>query len=196
MRRLSLAGCLIPGPVSRKSLRPTRADGVSRREWLLAHSFLAQDLGAQGLYPVLKHRMGWPKLSTIAAVAPNPHVWLHQAPGTVKSPDVIRFVRYLLRTTSRPIMLFWDGLGAHWSERTRCALRAYRHRLTVHRLPAYAPELNPAEGLYAYLKGHVLRGHCPPDSEAQQRAIRRAVAQVRCRPTLIRPFFRRTPLSS
>jgi len=150
----------------------------------------------KGCTPVLKHRMSWPKLSTIAAVAPNPHVWLHQVRGTVKSADVVRFVRYLLRTTSRPIMLFWDGLGAHRSGQTRLALQAYRNRLSIHRLPAYAPELNPAEGLYAYLKGHALRGYCPPDSATQRRAIRRAVAHVRCRPTLIRSFFLRTPLSS
>lgn len=149
----------------------------------------------KGCTPVLKHRMSWPKLATIAAVAPNPHVWLHQVRGTVKGTHVVSFVRYLLRTTSRPMMLFWDGLGAHRSARTRLALEAYGNRLSVHRLPAYAPELNPAEGLYAYLKGHALRGYCSPDSAAQQRAIRRAVAQVRCRPTLIRSFFLRTPLS-
>ena len=65
----------------------------------------------KGCTPVLKHRISWPKLSTIAAVAPNPHVWLHQVRGTVKSADVVRFLRYLLGTTSRPIMRFWEGLG-------------------------------------------------------------------------------------
>jgi len=78
----------------------------------------------KGCTPVLKHRMSWPKLSTIAAVAPNPHVWLHQVRGTVRSADVVRFLRYLLGTTSRPIMRFWEGLGAHRSGQTRLALQA------------------------------------------------------------------------
>ncbi len=38
---------------------------------------------------------------------------------------------------------------------------AYRDRLRVYRLPAYAPELNPDEWLWAWLKQHALRGLCP-----------------------------------
>jgi transposase len=149
----------------------------------------------RGQTPVLRHRMSWPKLSAIGAIAPNPHLWLRLIQGTVKSDDVVRFVRQLLRSCPRPIMLFLDGLGAHWSGRTREALGAYPGRLSVHRLPAYAPELNPAEGLYAQLKGHFLRGYCPPDLATLQNAIRRGVRHIRRHPNLIRACFHRTPLS-
>jgi transposase len=149
----------------------------------------------RGDTPVLRHRMCWPKLSAIAAACPNPHVWLHQVRGPVTSREVIRFVRYLLRVCPKRLMLFWDGLGAHWSRRTRKALGRLRDRLTLHRLPPYAPEMNPVEGLYAHLKGHLLRGYCPPDLPTLQRFLRRAVRNVQSRPRLIRSFFHRTPLS-
>ena len=149
----------------------------------------------RGETPILRHRMSWPKLSVIAAVSPNPHIWLHQVRGSVKSAEVIRFVRYLLRVCRRPLMLFCDGLGAHWSRRTRTALARYGNRLSVHRLPPYAPELNPAEGLYAHLKGHALRGYAAPDLTALQSALRGAVRKAQHRPALIRSFFHRTPLS-
>jgi hypothetical protein len=51
------------------------------------------------------------------------------------------------------VVLLWDGLSAHWSYRMRGHLDAQRDWLTVERLPAYAPELNPAEYLWANLKG-------------------------------------------
>jgi hypothetical protein len=51
------------------------------------------------------------------------------------------------------VVLLWDGLSAHWSYRMRAHLDAQRDWLTVERLPAYAPELNPAEYLWANLKG-------------------------------------------
>ena len=149
----------------------------------------------RGQTPVLRHRMSWPKLSAIAALAPNPHVWVHLVRGTVRSPQVIRFVRHVLRVQPRPLMLFWDGLQPHRSKATRTALHPYTPRLRIYRLPAYAPELNPVEGLWAHLKSHALRGYCPPDVAALQRAVRRAVRRVRGRPALIRSFFHRSPLS-
>jgi len=51
------------------------------------------------------------------------------------------------------VVLLWDGLSAHWSHKMRAHLEAQRDWLTVERLPAYAPELNPVEYLWANLKG-------------------------------------------
>jgi hypothetical protein len=41
----------------------------------------------------------------------------------------------------------------HWSYKMRTHLATQRDWLTVERLPADAPELNPAEGIWANLKG-------------------------------------------
>jgi len=51
------------------------------------------------------------------------------------------------------VVLLWDGLGAHWSHAMRDWLDTQSAWLTVERLPAYAPELNPVEYLWANLKG-------------------------------------------
>jgi hypothetical protein len=51
------------------------------------------------------------------------------------------------------VVLLWDGLSAHWSTKMRAWLDSQRDWLTTERLPAYAPELNPVEGLWATLKG-------------------------------------------
>jgi len=51
------------------------------------------------------------------------------------------------------VVLVWDGLSAHWSYKMRAHLDAQHHWLRVERLPAYAPQLNPVEYLWANLKG-------------------------------------------
>ena len=51
------------------------------------------------------------------------------------------------------VVLLWDGLSAHWSHDMRAWLDTQRDWLQVERLPAYAPELNPVEYLWANLKG-------------------------------------------
>ena len=51
------------------------------------------------------------------------------------------------------VVLLWDGLSSHWSTRMRAYLDSHRDWLTAERLPAYAPELNAVEYLWANLKG-------------------------------------------
>jgi hypothetical protein len=51
------------------------------------------------------------------------------------------------------VVLLWDGLSAHWSHDMRAFIDTQRDWLQVERLPAYAPELNPVEYLWANLKG-------------------------------------------
>ena len=48
--------------------------------------------------------------------------------------------------------LLWDGPPAHRSAAVRAWLNTQRSWLVVERLPAYAPELNPVEGLWSCLK--------------------------------------------
>jgi len=149
----------------------------------------------RGKTPVLRHCVNWPKLSAISAVTPNPHVYMHLVRGTIKSPQVVKFVRHLLRYIPGRLLLLWDGNNPHRSKTTREELSGYASRLTVNRLPPYAPELNPDEGLWAYLKGHALRGFCPPDIKTLTAALRQAVRRVRRHPRLIRSFFQACPLS-
>jgi hypothetical protein len=50
------------------------------------------------------------------------------------------------------IVLVWDNLGIHHSKAMGEFIDAHSDWLTVFHLPAYAPELNPAEGVWSLLK--------------------------------------------
>ncbi|WP_344281508.1 IS630 family transposase [Actinomadura napierensis] len=50
------------------------------------------------------------------------------------------------------IVLIWDNLGIHHSTAMRAFIDAQADWLTVFYLPAYAPDLNPAEGVWSALK--------------------------------------------
>ncbi|MGC9671237.1 transposase [Planosporangium sp. 12N6] len=50
-----------------------------------------------------------------------------------------------------PIVLVWDNLNNHVSVAMRQLITA-RDWLYVIRLPAYAPDLNPTEGVWSHLK--------------------------------------------
>jgi transposase len=81
-------------------------------------------------------------------------------------------LRNLLRYLRGPVKLFWDGGSIH----TRADVKAFLRRhpmLTVHRLPAYAPELNPNELVWTEMKNDLANGG-PED-------IRQPDAQLRAR---------------
>jgi putative transposase len=58
--------------------------------------------------------------------------------------DYARFLDAAHQQLRGPVVLVWDGLNTHTSRAMR-ELIAARDWLTVFQLPAYAPDLNPAE---------------------------------------------------
>lgn len=57
----------------------------------------------------------------------------------------------------------WDGLKAHRSRLVREYLDSLAGLIQIAFLPPYAPDLNPVEYLWAWLKRHALANYCPND---------------------------------
>jgi putative transposase len=83
------------------------------------------------------------------------HAHLHFR--TMDSDRVVAFLADLLRQVSGRIVLLWDNAPIHGDPTVEKFLKAHP-RLRCYPFPAYAPELNPAEGLWAQAD-HVLDDH-------------------------------------
>jgi transposase len=109
----------------------------------------------------------------------------------MNSADVAAFLEHLLREVPGRIVIIWDGALIHRRlVLQECLANGATQRMHLERLPAYAPELNPDERLWAQLKGVELRnvccGHIP-----QLRGERRdAVIRVRRKPRIIQGCFK------
>jgi DDE superfamily endonuclease len=91
-----------------------------------------------------------------------------------------------------PMVVVWDNLNTHVSRRIRRLIEA-RSWLSVYRLPAYAPELNPAEGLWSNLKRSP--ANLSKQSLDQLTAlIKTRLRRMQYRPGLIDGFIARTAL--
>jgi len=67
---------------------------------------------------------------------------------------VVAFLARLRREVSGRRVILWDGASIHRSQLIKEFLATgAAPRLHLERLPAYAPELNSGEGLWAQLKG-------------------------------------------
>jgi transposase len=79
---------------------------------------------------------------------------------------------------TKPVVLVEDNGPIHTSKRSRSALAARAHWLTVEWLPKYAPELNDIETVWRDLKAHHLAHQTFVDTEALDRAIHHAVSDL------------------
>jgi hypothetical protein len=106
----------------------------------------------------LRHRFGWKKASMAAALGYRPdataaRLCFHLQQPSYDTDSLIGVLDQLAGFyAGHKVVLLWDGLAAHWSLRMRAFLDSQRDWLTAERLPAYAPELNPVEYLWANLK--------------------------------------------
>jgi hypothetical protein len=113
----------------------------------------------RGHTPILRHRMAWKRASMAAALGYRPdankaRLCFHLQQDAYATDALVGVLDQLKGFyAGHRVVLLWDGLSAHWSYKMRTYLDAQRPWLTVERLPAYAPELNPVEYLWANLKG-------------------------------------------
>jgi transposase len=91
--------------------------------------------------------------------------------------------------------LVWDGLPAHRSLAMAAWLRGQRSWLVTERLPGYAPELNPVEGLWASLKGVELANLAGDTLDEVTAAAERGIQRIRATHWLAFSFLRHCGLS-
>jgi transposase len=107
-----------------------------------------------GQTPILWEWWTRDHLSAISALSPEGKLYFHYQDHAINSEDMVAFLEHLLREGPGRMVLIWSGAPIHRSH----TIQEFRangaaQRLYLERLPPYAPELNPDEGIWAYLKG-------------------------------------------
>ncbi len=116
--------------------------------------------------------------------------------GSYDEDSLIEFVGELhAHLGDKKVTLLWDGLPSHRSKKMKRYLASQRRWLLVERLPAYAPELNPVEKLWANLKGRELANLCAETLDGPIKAAHRGVERVRSDEDLLFGFLEATGLS-
>jgi putative transposase len=139
------------------------------------------------------------KVSGIGALIVSPrrrHVALALALHprlNIKGPQVLRFLRHLARHVRGPFVLMWDRGRSHRHKLVRAWLAAHP-RCQVVWFPPYAPDLNPVELLWSYLKYGRLANFAPNTLDEIQGNVRRERRRLARHPELLRSFFRHSAL--
>ena len=140
----------------------------------------------------------WRRVSAIGALAyrldgSEARVFVCMHDDTIRTAEVRRFVTHLHRYLEGPVLLVWDGLNAHRTQAVRDRIAEYGW--DAQRLPAYAPELNPVEGLWAWTKTGALANRGRDDLSVLMDAVRRATRRVRRLPSVLGGLLAKAGLS-
>ena len=146
----------------------------------------------RGQTPVLQYHFNWETLAVIAGMTfVNFYFQLYE--GSIKGPQVIRFLRHLQRHLKGKLILLWDRLPAHRSRLVQDYLAGQR-RIEQEWLPAYAPELNPVEYLWGQLKEHHVGNFCPDHLGELKQVTRSALRRLRQRRQIVACCWKQSTL--
>jgi transposase len=134
----------------------------------------------KGQTPTLRVPLTRDHLSVISAITPDGQLFLYVQEDPIRSDAVVQFLRPLLHQVPGRLLVIWDGAPIHRSQTVQAFLAGgAARRLHLARLPAYAPELNPDEGIWRYLKYAELRNlGCPPGGTSTTRSASPPVASA------------------
>jgi transposase len=140
-----------------------------------------------GQTPILREWWTREHLSAISALSPEGKLYFHSQDHAINSEDVVAFLEHLLREVPGRMVILWDGAPIHRSHIIQEFLtNGAAPRLHLERLPAYAPELNPGEGLWAQLNGVERRNLCCFNIPHLRGELRDAVKRVRRKPRILK----------
>jgi len=159
-----------------------RADADLRAKWVLK--------GKPALVDSTCPRWG-EKASYYSAVCLESGETEHmELTGTSSSATSAAFLRQMRARYSGPLVVIWDNGPAHGGEPVREYLATPNLALRLVRLPAYSPDFNPDEAIWAWAREEVTANTClGTKAQVQEKmahffadlATRTAEVQSRCR---------------
>jgi transposase len=145
----------------------------------------------RGQTPILHTPLTWKHLSVIGGITLTGKLFSWVLDHAVKGDDLVFFLRHLLKQIPGKVLVIWDGLPAHRSLRVKDFLaQEAQDRLWLVRLPAYAPDLNPIEALWSYLKQVALKNLCCPSLAHLRAQLRLAIERLRHKRHIILSCFK------
>ncbi len=115
-----------------------------------------------GKTPLLRHFDRRDRISAISGISVSPkrqrlnlYYQLHEK--NIQQTEARDFLRHLLKHLRGHLIILWDGGRPHKGRLVRDLCRRVK-RLRLERFPAYAPQLNPDEGIWKLTKAMLANG--------------------------------------
>jgi len=102
----------------------------------------------------------------------------------------IEFIKKIMKQhPHRKIIVIEDSAPVHKAKKVDKFVEENKKKLAIYRLPSYAPELNPTEHVWAYLKAHELKTHQAQNTDELKHLVKRKMQSIQMKKQLIHSFF-------
>lgn len=125
-----------------------------------------------------------------SAISPAGKLVFRIEKGKVNADKHIEFLIQLMKQhPNRKIIVIEDNASPHIAHSVKSFVASQPNRIAVYYLPSYAPELNPDEHVWAYLKAHQLKTHQAQNTDELRHLTKRKMQSIQRRKDLIHSFF-------
>lgn len=140
-----------------------------------------------GKTPIIKEHVSREHLSAIGGITADGKLYMMVQERAYNGVDVVEFLRRLLGHIHGKLTIIWDGAPIHRGQVVKEFLSdGGAARIHLERLPGYAPDLNPAEGIWNYLKRVELKNLCCQDIAQLRYELRKAKERLRHKTSVIK----------
>jgi len=115
---------------------------------------LGRTYGLKGETPVVKTSGQRQSINVISAVNARGAFWAVTCDGKLNAASFVLFLRDFMKGRSGKVFLVLDGHPAHKAKMVEKYVESLGGRLELHPLPTYAPDLNPDEFVWSYMKNN------------------------------------------
>lgn len=155
-----------------------RADTVHGKTW-----------GVRGQTPIVERPGQRQSISAASAVNEKGAFWFCTYEGALNGELFVELLQKMMHRRRRPVHLVVDGLPVHRRVLVRDYVDSTNGMLTLHFLPGYAPELNPDELVWSYVKRTGTARRPLRKGENLREKIEEQLLKLQNIPHLIRSFF-------
>ena len=145
--------------------------------------------GLKGQTPVVRTSGQRQSLNVISAVNARGEFWAASYPGKLNAEAFVAFLQNFIDSQPGKVFLVVDGHPAHKANVVKAYLKSLQGRLELHFLPPYAPDLNPDEFVWSYMKNNGVSKKPLKKNESLRDRVENDLNKIKYDRDLVRSFF-------
>jgi len=150
---------------------------------------LGRTYGLRGQTPVVRTTGQRQKLNVISAINARGEFWCQDYTGKLNGALFVEFLKDFMKGRPYKVYLVVDGHPSHKAKVVKDYVQSTQGRLELHFLPPYAPDLNPDEFVWQYVKTNGVSKKPLKQNESLRERVAQDLAALKQNKKLLRSFF-------
>ena len=150
---------------------------------------LGRTYGLKGQTPIVESSGQRQSINVISAVNASGAFWAATYDGKLNAESFVLFLRDFMKGQRKKVFLVVDGHPAHKANSVKNYIAEMAGRLELYFLPPYAPDLNPDEFVWNYMKSTGVSKKPLKKNESLRERVEHDLNAIHASKTLVASFF-------